>query len=331
MAGKRGTDHRQSPPAWIRPQLALLVKEAPSGSEWLHEIKYDGYRLHARIDGADVRLLTRTGLDWTHKYPAIAQAMAALELGSAYVDGELCALNADGTTSFSGLQAATDRRGSAELVYFAFDLLFVDGAGIVDRPLVERKAKLEQILAGAPRSIRYSDHVVGDGPRFRAAACQARAEGVVSKRMDAPYVPGDRGIWRKAKCLNREEFVIVGWTDPEGSRPYLGALLLGYYTDDGRLLYAGRAGGGMSVSVLQSLQAALAPLTTGKMPLAAPPPKTNRFGSPLNLNRVHWVRPELVCEVTFLTWTADGLLRQVTYQGLRDDKLPSEVRRPTPS
>jgi DNA ligase D-like protein (predicted ligase) len=275
-------------------------------------------------------LLTRNGLDWTHKYTTIAAALAALGLGAAYLDGELCVLNADGTTSFSGLQAATDSRGSAELVYFAFDLLFVDGAGIADRPLLERKARLDQILAGAPPAIRYSDHVVGDGPRFRAAACEARAEGVVSKRMDAPYIPGDRGLWRKTKCLNREEFVIVGWTDPEGSRPYLGALLLGYYTDDGRLLYAGRAGGGMAEAVLQRLHEMLRPLAIAAMPLAAAPPKTNRFGTPLNLRRVHWVRPELVCEVTFLTWTADGLLRQVTYQGLREDKAASEVRRPMP-
>ncbi|MDB5405361.1 MAG: ligase [Rhodospirillales bacterium] len=157
-----------------------------------------------------------------------------------------------------------------------------------------------------------------------------RTEGVVSKRMDAPYVPGDRGLWRKSKCLNREEFVIVGWTDPEGSRPYLGALLLGYYTEDGRLLYAGRAGGGMSRDVLQKLHARLALLAISKMPLSAPPPKTNRFGTPLNLRRVHWVRSELVAEVTFLTWTADGLLRQVTYQGLREDKPAGEVRRATP-
>jgi DNA ligase D-like protein (predicted ligase) len=326
MDEKCGITRRTSPPTWIRPQLALLVKEAPAGPGWLHEIKYDGYRIHARIDGGKVQLLTRRGLDWTHKYPVIEAALASMKLGNAYLDGELCALNEDGTTSFSGMQNAT-----AGLVYFAFDLLFVDGAVIAERQLLERKAKLEQILANAPESIRYSDHVVGDGPRFQAAACEARVEGIVSKRIDSRYVPDDRGLWRKAKCLNREEFVVVGWTDPEGSRPYLGALLLGYYDEDGHLLYAGRAGGGMSHAVLQKLHATLVPLAIPKMPLATPPPKTKRFGSPLNLRRVHWVRPELVCEVTFLTWTADGLLRQVTYQGLREDKVPSEVRRPTPS
>jgi DNA ligase D-like protein (predicted ligase) len=327
---KRKHLRRPALPEWIRPQLALLVKEAPSGPDWLHEIKLDGYRLHARIEGADVRLLTRSGLDWTHKYPTIAAALGALELGSAYIDGELCVLNDDGTTTFSGMQGASHAHGATKLVYFAFDLLFIDGADIVGRPLIERKAQLERILAGAPVAIRYSDHVLGEGSRFHAAACAARAEGVVSKQIDAPYAPGDRGLWRKSKCLNREEFVIVGWTDPEGSRPCLGALLLGYYAADGRLLYAGRAGGGMSRAVLQKLRATLMPLAIARMPLAVPPPKTNRFGSPLNLRRVHWVRPEMVCEVAFLTWTADGLLRQVTYQGLRQDKPAREVRRPSP-
>jgi bifunctional non-homologous end joining protein LigD len=218
MASRRKVSTAPSPPAWVRPQLALLVKEAPAGPEWLHEIKYDGYRLHARIDRGQVQLLTRSGLDWTHRYPAIAAALSAMNLGSVYIDGELYALNPDGTTSFSGMQAATDERGAAELVYFAFDLVFGDGAGIADQPLVERKFRLETMLIGAPPIVRYSDHVIGQGPQFRAAACQSRAEGVVSKRLDAPYVPGDRGLWRKSKCLNREEFVIVGWTDPEGSR-----------------------------------------------------------------------------------------------------------------
>jgi DNA ligase D-like protein (predicted ligase) len=314
-------------PAWVPPQLALLVKQAPAGDASLHEIKFDGYRLHARIDGGKIQLLTRSGLDWTHRYPTIVDAITAMRLGSAYLDGELCAL--DGTTSFSGIQAATDERGAADLVYFVFDLLFLDGISIADLPLLERKARLDAMLAGAAGPVRYSDHVIGDGPRFRAAACEARAEGIISKRADSPYAPGDRGLWRKSKCLNREEFVIVGWTDPEGSRPSVGALLLGYYTDNGRLLYAGRAGGGMSVPVLKRLLGILMPLGISKMPLAVPPPKTNRFGTPLNLRKVHWVRPELVCEVTFLTWTADGLLRQVNYQGLREDKPARDVRRPS--
>ena len=152
----------------------------------------------------------------------------------------------------------------------------------------------------------------------------------MSKRADRPYAPGDRGIWVKSKCLNREEFVVVGWTDPEGSRSHIGALLLGYYTDDGRLHYAGRAGTGMTDKELKRLAGVLEPLQVPKMPLAEPPPRDSRFGSPLKLSRVHWVRPEVVVEVTYLTWTEDNLLRQVSYQGQREDKPARQVVRPVP-
>jgi ATP-dependent DNA ligase len=155
-------------------------------------------------------------------------------------------------------------------------------------------------------------------------------EGIVSKRADAAYTPGNRGLWVKVKCLYREEFVVVGWTDPEGRRPHLGALLLAYYDPDGRLVYAGRVGTGINTAELERLWRRLQPLTTDKMPLDVPPPRDNRFGSPLVLSRVHWVRPELVAEVKFLTWTEDNLLRQVVYQGLREDKPAAEVRRPVP-
>ena len=155
-------------------------------------------------------------------------------------------------------------------------------------------------------------------------------EGIVSKRADAPYAPGNRGLWRKVKCLHREEFVVVGWTDPEGARPFLGALLLGYYDPDGRLVYAGRAGTGINTAELERLWRRLQPLAISKMPLEVPPPRNSRFGSPLVLSRVHWVRPELVAEVKFLTWTEDNLLRQVVYEGLREDKPAPEVRRPVP-
>jgi bifunctional non-homologous end joining protein LigD len=169
---------------------------------------------------------------------------------------------------------------------------------------------------------------MGNGAAFFRQACQLKAEGIVSKRVDSPYRPGDRsGAWLKAKCLNREEFIIVGWTDPEGSRAHLGALLLAYYAPDGRLVYAGRAGTGMPVRELARVAARLKPLATDRMPIDVPPPRGSRFGSPLVLSRVHWVRPELVAEVTYLEWTDDGLLRQVVYQGLREDKPASDVRR----
>jgi len=317
-------------PAFVPPQLSQLAKAPPEGDGWAHEVKYDGYRLHARLAGREVKLLTRTGLDWTDRYPATAEALAGLRARGTYVDGELCAVRPDGTTSFAELQAATDSRSTGHLVYFAFDLLFLNGRDMTASPLLDRKGRLQSLLKGAPQSIQYSGHHIGDGNRILDAACRAKAEGIISKRVDAPYVSGNRGLWRKSKCLNREEFAIVGYTDPEGSRPHFGALLLGYYDDDGRLVYAGRAGTGFSDTELRRVYDLLQPLRVSKMPLDAPPARKTRFGSPLELSRVHWLRPELVCEVTYLTWTADGLLRAVSYQGLRADKLAKQVRRERP-
>lgn len=194
-------------------------------------------------------------------------------------------------------------------------------------PLADRKAGLTALLERREDTIRYSEHQVGQGPAFRQHACALGLEGVVSKRLDAPYSPGDRGLWVKAKCLNREEFVVVGWTDPEGSRLFIGALLLGYYDPGGKLIYAGRVGTGMRADQLEDLLRRLRPLQTDKMPLDIAPPRSTRFGSPLVLSRVHSVRPELVVEVKYLTWTEDGLLRQVVYEGVREDKPAREVVR----
>jgi bifunctional non-homologous end joining protein LigD len=319
-----------SPPKWIEPQLTKLVTEAPTGDGWLHEIKYDGYRLHARFDRGRVRLLTRNGHDWSHRYRATVKAVENLPATTAYLDGELCAVRPDGVPVFSRLQAAMDEGRTDELILFAFDLLFLDGEDLAGRPVLERKERLRALLTPEIQGLRFSDHVIGDGPKFRAQACKLGLEGVISKRADAPYRPGDRGIWVKSKCLNREEFVVVGWTDPEGSRPHIGALLLGYYTEDGQLRYAGRAGTGITDKELKRLSDVLKPLQTPKMPLAEPPPRDSRFGSPLKLSRVHWVRPQIVVEVNYLTWTQDNLLRQVSYQGQREDKPARQVVRVAP-
>jgi DNA ligase D-like protein (predicted ligase) len=317
-------------PEWIPPQLTQLVDAAPEGDQWLHEIKFDGYRMHARLDRGAVKLLTRTGLDWTHKYPPIAAAVASLGAHQAYLDGELCGVFPDGITSFGMIQAASDAGNAAGLVYFIFDLLHLDGDDVGARPLIERKARLAALLLNVTPPLHYSDYHRGQGPAFHEQACKLELEGVVSKRADAAYAPGNRGLWLKVKCLHREEFVVVGWTDPEGRRPYLGALLLAYYDPGGRLVYAGRAGSGINTAELERLWRRLQPLAVSEMPLDAPPPRGTRFGSPLVLSRVHWVRPELVAEVKYLTWTGDNLLRQVVYEGLREDKPAAEVRRPVP-
>jgi ATP-dependent DNA ligase len=276
-----------APPQWIEPELCKLVTRIPSGDNWAHEIKFDGFRMHARIVRGAATLLTRNGLDWTAKYPDIAAAIGALNCRQAYLDGELCAVLPDGTTSFAALQGHGD----------------------------------------APAVIHFSSHVIGNGAQVFEAGAKLGVEGMISKLVDRPYMPGNRGVWVKTKFLNRQEFVIVGWTDPEGSRSSLGSLLLGYYCDDAKLIYAGRAGTGMTESELRTLLNRLRPLASDKMTVDVPPPRTSRFGKPLVLTRVHWVRPELVAEVTYLTWTADGLLRHVVYEGLREDKSPRDVRR----
>jgi DNA ligase D-like protein (predicted ligase) len=313
-------------PQWIPPQFSQLVDKAPSGPQWLHEIKLDGFRTAARIDRGHAKLLTRTGLDWSAKYQSLLTALTAVWAKTAYLDGDLCGVGADGLPSFAETQAATDGERGARLVFYAFDLLHLDGRDTTRLPLLERKALLQPIVADTP-GLQFNGYETGDGELIRRHTCQLGNEGIVSKTVDARYASGNRGLWRKAKCLNRQEFVVVGCTDPEGSRPYLGALLLGYYTEDGRLIYAGRVGAGMSQKVLRDLRRRLEPLRRPKSPLSAPPPRSTRFGSPLVLSRVHWVAPKLVAEITFLTWMADGLLRQTVFIGLREDKPAEQVRR----
>jgi bifunctional non-homologous end joining protein LigD len=186
-------------PAWIKPHLTRLVTEAPSGDEWAHELKFDGYRMHARLDHGDVRLLTRTGLDWTGKYPAITEALRTLSVRQAYLDGELCGVRPDGITSFALIQSAAELWGGTDLVYFVFDVLHLDGRNLMPLPLADRKAGLTALLERREGAIRYSEHRVGQGLAFHRHACQLGLEGIVSKRLDAPYSPGDRGLWLKVK------------------------------------------------------------------------------------------------------------------------------------
>jgi ATP-dependent DNA ligase len=223
--------------------------------------------------------------------------VSSLNARQAYLDGELCGTFPNGINSFSMIQAASDAGNAAGLVYFIFDLLHLDGEDVAALPLIDRKARLADLLAGAGPPLHYSDYHRGQGPAFHEQACNLELEGIVSKHADAVYAPGNRGIWLKVKCLYREEFVVVGWTYPEKRRPFLGALLLAYYDPGGRLVYAGRVGTGIKQAELERLWRRLQPLATNKMPLDVRPPRSSRFGSPLVLGRVHWVRPELVAEV----------------------------------
>jgi bifunctional non-homologous end joining protein LigD len=305
-------------PDKLQPQLATVASQAPDGPEWLHEIKYDGYRLLARIEDGKVRLITRGGLDWTAKFLALADRLGELPLDSAVIDGELVHLEPEGTTSFSGLQDAISSGKTGALNFFAFDLLYRDGWDLTGVALEDRKAALAEIISPNQQGmLRYSDHQIGRGPAFLSQACNFALEGIVSKRRTEPYRPGRSRSWLKSKCRNREEFVITGYTDPEGSREGFGALLVGYYDPQGKLRYAGRVGTGFNTGQLIQLH--------GRLESLARPDPTVALPKGVARKGVHWIEPRLVAEVEFATWTADAIVRQASFQGLREDKDARDV------
>ncbi len=300
-------------------QLALLVDEAPEGDQWLHEQKFDGYRILAEMDGRKLRLLSRRFNDWTAQFPTVVDAVAALPVKSVLLDGEVCVVMPDGRTNFQALQNAFGRR-DANIVYFVFDVLAIDGEDLTKLPLEARKQRLAKLVGKKQGVIRYSDHVVGNGAAFFELACKKGLEGIVSKKRDAPYAPGRGKSWLKTKCTLRQEFVIGGYTDPEGARTHIGALLVGYY-EDGKLVYGGKVGTGFTMKDLVEIKRALSPLETAKSPFTPEPSRA--WTGP---NR-HWVSPMLVAEVVFSEWTNDGRLRHPSFQGLRADKPAAEIVR----
>lgn len=304
-----------------KPQLATLVKDAPNGDEWLHEIKYDGFRIGCFIRSSGVRLITRNGKDWTTAFSQIAEAARKLKVRDALLDGEVCVVLPDGRTSFQALQNAAGSGGT--LVYFVFDLLALDGQSIGPMPLEERKARLRKLL-GARKTgrVRYAEHVEGRGADFFQAACRTGLEGIISKRRDQPYREGRSSDWVKTKCTNRQEFVIGGFTEPQGMRAGLGALLIGYY-NRGKLVPAGKVGTGFSHKFAVDLRKRLDALEQKSCPFEPPPARAISRGA-------HWVKPVLVCEVEFTEWTSDGNIRHPSFQGLRADKNPLEVVREKP-
>ena len=305
-------------PEQVVPQLATLVEQAPDGDEWLHEIKFDGYRLLARIARGKVRLSTRTGLDWTGKFRPLAEALAELPADTALIDGEVVALAPDGTTSFATLQDKLSSGETGDLLFYAFDLLYRDGYDLTGASLEGRKAALAELVAPhGGGTVRYSDHQVGHGPAFFEEACKYEVEGIMSKRRDRPYKPGRGTDWLKIKCGKRDEFVIVGFTDPAGQRHGFGALLLGYYNKEGVLTYAGRVGTGFNDKVLTQLRRQL-----DKLGRKSP---TVRLPKGVSTKGTHWVEPKLVAEVRYGNWTSDDILRHPSFQGLREDKPPEEI------
>jgi len=306
------------------PQLATLVDTPPSGDEWLHEIKYDGYRIGARVRNGRVSLYTRNGNDWTPAFPEVADAVDHLGLNDTLIDGEVAVVLPDGRTSFQALQNTAGGGSRGTLVYFVFDLLRIKGETLESRPLEERKALLKKLVGNRSTGrIRFSEHIEGNGQAFFSEACRAGLEGIVSKRRDQPYRAGRHGGWVKTKCVQRQEFVIGGFTDPEGMRAGIGALLIGYY-DGGRLVFCGKVGTGFTHKLALELRARLDRIEQTTCPFPSSP--AGRLG-----RNAHWVKPELVCEVVFTEWTSDGKIRHPSFQGLRSDKNPKEIIREQPA
>lgn len=313
-------------PEWMPPQLATLVDGVPEGEGWLYELKFDGYRMLCRIERGVARLYSRNRQEWTAKLTRQADTAAGLGVVNAWLDGEVVALASDGTMSFQALQNAFDQTWDGRLVYFVFDLLFLDGMDLRKLPLHERKRRLATLLAGQPNDgpLRYSDHIGGQGHTVFETACRRGLEGLIAKRVESPYLPGRNRNWLKLKCHRRQEFVIGGFTDPSGSRRGFGALLLGVYEGAGNLIYVGRVGTGFSEERLSRLHRALRALQQPRPAFVKPPTGGEAKG-------VHWVKPELVAEVSFAEWTQEGLLRQASFVGMRHDKPAWVIVRESPA
>ncbi|MBW3568232.1 MAG: DNA ligase D, partial [Proteobacteria bacterium] len=305
-------------PKAIEPQLATPVDDAPRGNDWIHEIKVDGYRVMAYLQNGKVKLLTRNGHDWTHRFPELAAELENIE-PDAVLDGEATVLSRDGSTSFRKLQEALSAKRTANIVYQVFDLPWLDGHDLTDVELLERKQALAQWLASAGLTansrLRYSDHIRGQGPEFFEQACQFGLEGIISKRANAHYRSGRGKQWLKVKCTQHQEFVVGGFTKPGGSRSGFGALLLGAYKDD-EFVYAGRTGTGFSKHQIDQVYKTLTARETDARPFVDEVPDSRD---------ARWVKPELVVEVEFSERTRDGRLRHPVFRGLREDRDPREI------
>jgi bifunctional non-homologous end joining protein LigD len=307
-------------PATLQPQLATLVTQAPAGDDWVYEIKFDGYRILARIENGKVELRSRNGNDWTSRMPDVADALRKLKTRSAWLDGEVVVLDRAGRSVFQLLQNAfSDSKAHAPFVYCLFDLPFADGHDLRALPLLERKARLQALLTGVKSAhLAFSAHAAGDGRALLAQACANGLEGLMAKRTDSTYLSTRTRTWLKLKCHQRQEFVIGGYTDPGGSRAGFGALLVGVHRKDGALRYAGKVGTGFDTARLESLKQTLAGLEQDTAPFIDPPRGYGAKG-------VHWLKPVLVAEISFAQWTDEGLLRQAVFHGLREDKAPGGI------
>jgi len=315
--------HKTAMPEFIPPQLATLVKEPPKGDEWLHELKFDGYRMLCHLNRGKLRFWSRNRKDWTHKFPNLGKAVKALSSQSLILDGEVVAMDSTGHTSFQKLQQSI-KSGDSGFIFELFDLVYLEGYNLTRVPLIERKALLAELLESVDRRspLRYSDHIEGNGDAFFKQACAHGVEGIVSKLANSPYESTRSRNWLKVKCIKRQEFVIAGYTPSEKGLPGFGSLVLGVY-DQGKLMYAGRAGTGFSFQQRLDLRKKLDRLVRASSPFAVKPKDPG-------LRQAVWVTPQLVAEVAFTEWTNDGSIRHPSFQGLREDKKPRDVVREEP-
>ncbi|NMZ82648.1 DNA ligase D [Pseudomonas mandelii] len=311
--------HKARLPDQLKPELATLVEKAPPG-EWSYEIKFDGYRIMARIDHDEVKLFTRNGHDWTHKLPKQAEALAALGLESAWLDGEMVVANEQGVPDFQALQNAFESNRSGNILYYLFDMPYLNGVDLREVPVEERRVALATVLKpNKDPLLRFSDAFGEEPEALLNSACQMQMEGLIGKRLGSPYVSRRSSDWIKLKCKHRQEFVVVGFTDPKGARNAFGALLLGLHDrDSGELRYAGKVGTGFNETTLKHIYEQLKPLQVKKPAVVNPPTGFDAKG-------VHWLKPVLLAEVAFAEMTKDGSVRHAVFHGLRDDKPAEDI------
>jgi bifunctional non-homologous end joining protein LigD len=328
-SGKTGLVNAQAAalPDSIKPELATLVESAPEG-DWRYEIKFDGYRVMARMDNGKVQLFTRNGHDWTHKLPSQAEALAGLGLESAWLDGEMVVANADGVPDFQALQNAFEAGSSGSIVYYLFDIPYLNGMDLRQVPLEQRRAVLAKVLErNKDEVLRYSEDFGETPDALLNSACQMKMEGLIGKRVGSPYVSRRSGDWIKLKCKRRQEFVVVGFTEPKGARSKFGALLLGLHDEaSGELKYAGKVGTGFNETTLKTIHEQLLLLEVKKTTLVNPPTGFEAKG-------VHWLKPELLAEIAFADITQEGSVRHAVFHGLRNDKPAQSIteERPAPA
>ena len=299
------------------------VKEPPSGNDWLHELKFDGYRMLCRLERGRVTVWSRNGKDWTEKFQNVVEAVKSLKATSAMLDGEIVVVDAQGRSSFQKLQRAMGKATTTGFAYEVFDLIYLDGYIVTQTPLKHRKELLKNLVGSNSRGVvRYSEHINGNGDEFFKHACEYGIEGIVSKLANSHYESTRNRNWLKVKCAKQQEFVIVGYTSSSKGLPGFGSLVLGVY-EKGKLVYAGRVGTGFTFKQRSELKKHLDKLSRQTSPL------TVALKDP-GLRETHWTEPNMIAEVAFTEWTSDGSIRHPSFQGLREDKTPKEVVREEP-